>query len=53
MQINSILCISESYYTQVLNIHGDQNDNERIDTDTSETQQWKVSECYTYAYLKR
>ncbi len=45
VQINNILCISEPYYTQILDIHGDQNENERIDTDTTETQQWKVSEC--------
>ena len=44
LQINSILCITEPYYSQVLNMHGDQNDNERIDTDITETQQWKVSE---------
>lgn len=30
----------------MLDIHGDQNENERIDTDITETQQWKVSECF-------
>jgi hypothetical protein len=29
-----------------MDIHGDQNENERIDTDITETQQWKVSECF-------
>jgi len=29
-------------------MHGDRNENERIDTDTTETQQWKVSECFIY-----
>ncbi|CAM4741440.1 unnamed protein product [Rotaria magnacalcarata] len=52
LQINSILCISEPYYTQVLNIHGDQNGNERIDTDTTETQQWKPPPTKRVLYLE-
>ncbi|CAF2963446.1 unnamed protein product [Rotaria sp. Silwood2] len=52
LQINSILCISESYYSQVLNIHGDQNENERIDTDITETQQWKPPPTKRVLYLE-
>ena len=52
-QVNSILCISEPYYTQVMSIHGDQNENERIDTDITDTQQWKVSECSIHAICIR
>ncbi|CAF0801492.1 unnamed protein product [Rotaria sordida] len=52
LQINSILCISESYYSQVLDIHGDQNENERIDTDITETQQWKPPPTKRALYLE-
>ncbi|UJR28262.1 hypothetical protein I4U23_009512 [Adineta vaga] len=51
LQINSILCISEPYYSQVMDIHGDQNDNERIDTDITETQQWKPPPPKRVLYL--
>ncbi|CAF4534328.1 unnamed protein product [Rotaria sp. Silwood1] len=52
LQINSISCISESYYSQVLDIHGDQNENERIDTDITETQQWKPPPTKRVLYLE-
>ncbi|CAF3855474.1 unnamed protein product [Adineta steineri] len=51
LQINSIICISEPYYSQVLDIHGDQNDNERIDNDITETQQWKPPPAKRVLYL--
>ncbi|CAF1305071.1 unnamed protein product [Adineta ricciae] len=52
LQINSISCISDPYYTQVLDIYGDQNDNERIDTDITETQQWKPPPPKRVLYLE-